>query len=127
MRKLLLLASLLLTTPASADIVYNLNVSAGALTATGTVTTDGFIGVFPNTVFLQPTHIRSFSINISDGIFSDNINSDFHRIGGIQGFALIATPTELQWNFNAPNSLFDAFTGMAMTEIIFGPGSLALQ
>ena len=68
MKKLLVLISLLLTTSANADIVYNLNVTAGSLTATGNITTDGFIGVFPNTAFLQVTHIRSYSIDISDGV-----------------------------------------------------------
>jgi hypothetical protein len=113
--------------PARADIVYQFDMSAGALTATGTITTDGYIGIFPETIFGRATHIANYNITLSDGIHTDNINSDYDHIGGITGLALIATPTELRWNFDAPNSLFDMFTGLAMTELGFGAGVFAMQ
>lgn len=133
MKRILAIATLLLSlNPARADLLqvttYYVDMNIGPLTATGSIITDGYIGAFPNTTMFQANHITGLNITLTDGTYSDTFYGGVNaRIGGIQGFALAATPTELKWNFDCTNCLFNFFTGLAMTEMGFGAGIVAAQ
>src|SRR5262245_18702146 len=98
-------------TSAKADTTFNFDVSAGSFTATGTITTDGFTGVFPDSFCCNPAHFLDWKITVSNGSASADMlgplsgNNSF--IGGVFGGALSANPTHLFWDYNASNVLFN--------------------
>ncbi|MEN9630807.1 MAG: hypothetical protein RJA10_4035, partial [Pseudomonadota bacterium] len=99
----LLMASL----TAQASIVYSINRIIGSGTVQGTITTDGTIGV------LQNVNILSWSItvahqNLVAGSPQSMSSASGIGAGFISGDALVATSTDLIFNYSDPD--FDYFS-----------------
>jgi hypothetical protein len=121
MKKCLLVALLALTAgiePSSASsIIYSLDDTVGAVTVTGTITTDGFIGTFPDSFCCRPPDILDWNLVISSGTHSQSLVPDDSFIGGLSGGPitpgalsdLVATKKELIWNYD-PAGLFNIQT-----------------
>jgi len=133
----LILGIALTCSPAAAN-VYTLNdtidinaypTNNATLTATGTITADGFMGAIPTAPCCLPPHILDWNITIGDGTYSQTllgpvsggpaVNSFIGGLGGPSGAngssgpnvpsSLIATPKPLIWNYH-PNALFNIQT-----------------
>lgn len=80
-------------------IIYNVNLTIGSGSATGTITTDGNIGA------LSQSDVTAFSLTISDGT---NSLGPYNATSGYVAFAgsadLLATPTTLSFNFSDPST-----------------------
>jgi hypothetical protein len=80
-------------------IIYNVNLTIGSGSATGTITTDGNIGA------LSQSDVTAFSLTISDGTSS---LGPYDATSGYVAFAgaadLLATPTTLSFNFSDPST-----------------------
>src|ERR1700680_4951793 len=84
------------SSPAAATI-YTLDDTVGSLTITGTITTDGFIGVFPSSSCCLPPDILGWNLVISNGtVFQALVGpSASSFIGGLSGDSLTATSYSL--------------------------------
>ena len=105
------LAVLAFCTPADASIVYVVNDTTGTLSVTGTITTDGVIGV------VHAADITGFSLNLTGAPTTlTQANSSWN----LTGTALTATSTQLLFNFNDNVSGADFLVnGMTAASEIF--------
>jgi hypothetical protein len=106
MRKAFLLAVvstlwLMFAGSAAADSIYQVNVPVGVGSVMGTITTDGVIGT------LDTLDIVSFSLTLSDGTGSDTLTSGVNGTVLISGGDVIATATQLLFNFNGDGSFMN--------------------
>jgi hypothetical protein len=109
--------------------VYSLDDTVGALTVTGTITTDGSIGFFPGSFCCPPPQIITWDLVISDGTTFQEMTPSNSFIGVLSAKSLKATPNALTW-FNDPgSSSFNIQTNiLSSTSMIFAPnGSFSLQ
>jgi hypothetical protein len=103
--------ALVAASPASAGIVYTLNsavLTLGDETATGTITTDGNLGVLTTADILSVNITLNTILNTVNGLmnFTQTIASP-NATFGVGGSSLVATSTALMWNFNgAPGDGF---------------------
>jgi len=84
---------------AAGPITYNVNLTIGSGSATGTITTDGNLGA------LSQSDVTAFSLTISDGTSS---LGPYNATTGYVAFAgsadLLATTTTLSFNFSDPST-----------------------
>jgi hypothetical protein len=80
-------------------ITYDVNLTIGSGSATGTITTDGNFGT------LSSSDVTAFSLTISDGT---NSLGPYNATNGYVAFVgtadLLATPTTLSFNFSDPST-----------------------
>jgi hypothetical protein len=95
MKTVFVLAAFLLSSSAAiaSTITYNFNDQAGSLSATGTITTDGTIGV------LSSGDIVAYTLTVSDGSNSDTFSTGFVNSAGDN---FTATATGLFFDFSTP-------------------------
>ena len=117
MRKLFLLAAactlwLMFSERAVADIVYEVHQSVDMGSVAGTITTDGTVGP------LSTLDIVSFDLNLFDWTTTASLIDGVH--GGsvfIGSGGLIATPTQLLFDFNASGPFVNFFTSPGCTPL----------
>ncbi len=108
----LLAAAPLLVAPSlasAAPITYNINYVDGAVTAMGTITTDGNTGVLTN------ADIVSYALTLSQGIFDVSFTTGDYSIAGS---SLTATPSGLFYNFSDPVDSFAGFGDSGLDSYI---------
>lgn len=116
--KRILAASLLAATTLLASatpITYNVNYVDGAITAMGTITTDGNTGV------LSTADILGYALTVSQGVLDVSFTTGYYAIFGSD---LTATTTGLFYNFSDPNESFAGFADSTPVTnyICFGTG-----
>jgi hypothetical protein len=90
---------------ARADISYNVNDQIGAGSVTGTLTTDGAIGV------LQISDFTGWNLTFNDGVGSVAVNSINGGTGlNVEGNNLTATANQIQFNFNGTDAFFAIYS-----------------
>ena len=82
----------------ASDITYNFNESIGSVTATGTLETDGTIGV------ISTSNIVAYDLTLSNGTDSFTIDSSVLGAEFVGGNNLTATATALFFNFNSTDA-----------------------
>src|SRR4051812_23514925 len=140
----LLLAAGLAGAAEATPINYNVNFSIGKAQITGTIQTNGTLGVLGGPTVLNPSQILNWSLNLSDGAHtcakpfpgglggpcSVDLAGPFGTIqnGGLQtdglfGNDLIATATQLTFDFSGgPGFLF--FAGTPGGEVCLSAGGI---
>jgi hypothetical protein len=89
-------------TPSKADIIYDVNLTIGAGTVTGTITTDGALGV------LSSLDITNFHLVLSEGALSFTLTSaGGFSVENIRGTAVTATAAGLFFNLNSTGNPAD--------------------
>ena len=128
----LLIALLILPAQAKADVVppdlvYLVDVRVGDLFISGgAIVTDGYLGIFPDSgCCTLPQHILDWGIIVSSLYQSQPVSWANGTIEGPLGGALMATPTQLLWNFDDPNGFLDiSHNGDPTGSLQFGPSGL---
>jgi len=97
---LALLVALALPAKTTAGTIYNVNRTIGSGLISGTIETNGVLGV------LDSANILSWNLTTSDGQQRVSVLSNANSQVGVSGLLLSATPTELQFNFTAGTGYF---------------------
>ncbi len=134
---------------AASNITYNVDFSAGPATVTGTITTDGTIGILDDPAFSNQVHIIGWNLTLSDpttfseGSFTtpcEGLPCEVNLHDGplnaevtASGSDLFATPTQLSFNFSASDGgllIFETgadgavcFANVNCLSFSYGPGT----
>jgi hypothetical protein len=91
----ILLSAAALASSASAAVIYNVNQAVGGGKVTGTIATDGTVGV------LGASNFTSWNLKL-DGVGASYQLDQSNSLVDVSGPNLSATPTQLLFNFDAP-------------------------
>src|SRR5262249_47342275 len=85
-------------TPSKADTIYNVNLTIGTGSVTGTITSDGALGV------LVYADITYFDLLLNDGTLTYTLDKGPTTTVGIRGTAVTATATGLFFNLDSTDN-----------------------
>jgi hypothetical protein len=90
-------------TPSKADTICNVNLTIGTGSVTGTITSDGALGV------LVQADITDWHLLLNDGTLTYTLDKGPTTTEGIRGTAVTATATGLFFNLNSTDNpcIFD--------------------